>query len=116
MSVLTIYHNPRCSKSRQTLTIIEESGVEPIVVNYLETPPDEATLRMLAGRLQKRPKDFIRRGEQDFKDLGLKDKLEDDNAIFAAMASHPKLIERPIVVKGDTAVLGRPPENVKTLL
>ena len=116
MSALTIYHNPRCNKSRQTLAIIEESGTKAVVVKYLETPPDEPTLRTLAARLQMRPKDFIRRGEQDFKDLGLKAKLEDDNALFAAMVSHPKLIERPIVVKGKTAVLGRPPENVKKLL
>ncbi len=116
MSNITIYHNPRCSKSRQTLQLIEESGVNPTIVKYIDSPPDEATLRTLAARLNMRPKEFIRKGESAFKELGLKDKLDNDAALYTAMTTHPKLIERPIVVKGEKAVLGRPPENAKTLL
>ncbi|MFQ6603966.1 MAG: arsenate reductase (glutaredoxin) [Fidelibacterota bacterium] len=113
---MIIYHNPRCRKSRETLARLQAAGVEPKIVKYLETPPTENGLRDLAQKLNLRPKDFIRRGEADYKTLNLKEKLDDDDALFHAMATHPKLIERPIVVKGNRAILGRPPEKVDTLL
>ena len=115
MSAFTIYHNPRCSKSRNTLALLEEKGIEPDIVLYLETPPDAARLRELLGKLGLAAADLVRRGEAEYKACGLgRDSTEDD--IVAAMAAHPKLIERPIVVCGERAVLGRPPENVLDLL
>lgn len=113
---LTIYHNPRCSKSRQTLSLIQEHGISPKIVFYLQDSPSPATLKKLATALGLKPAEFIRKGEAEYKDLGLKDYLDDDKALLEAMAEHPKLIERPIVQKGKKAVLGRPPENVLTLL
>lgn len=115
MSDVTIYHNPRCSKSRNTLALLEENGVEPNVILYLETPPGEAELRELLSKLGLTAADLVRRGEDAYKECGL-DKQSGDEKIIAAMASHPKLIERPIVVKGSEAVLGRPPENVLELI
>ena len=112
----TIYHNPRCSKSRQTLQLLQENNIEPEVVLYLETPPDAATLKALLGKLGIGARDLLRKGEDDYKALNLKDAGLSDDALIQAMASHPKLIERPIVVKGDKAVLGRPPENVLELV
>ena len=112
----TIYHNPRCSKSRQTLQLLQENQVEPEVVLYLETPPDKTTLKSLLEKLGIEPRALLRKGEDDYKALNLKDTGLSDDALIDAMVSHPKLIERPIVVKGDKAVLGRPPENVLELL
>jgi arsenate reductase len=115
MSDYIIYHNPRCSKSRNTLALLEESGIAPRVVLYLETPPDEAQIRDLLKKLGIGAADLLRRGEADYKQSGLgRDSSEQD--IVAAMARYPKLIERPIVVKGRRAVLGRPPENVLELI
>ena len=115
MSDYTIYHNPRCSKSRNTLALLEENGIAPRVVLYLETPPDEAQIRDLLKKLGIGAADLLRRGEAEYKQSGLgRDSSEQD--IIAAMARHPKLIERPIVVKGKRAVLGRPPENVLELI
>ena len=116
MTKATIYHNPRCSKSRQTLAILEEAGVATNVVEYLKEPLDEAALRGLGKKLGLGPADFIRRGESVYKELGLKDQLEDDDSLYAAMAANPVLMERPIVVVGRKARLGRPPENVRELL
>ncbi|WP_237058973.1 arsenate reductase (glutaredoxin) [Microbulbifer sediminum] len=112
----TIYHNPRCSKSRQTLQLLQEKGVEPQVVLYLETPPDATTLETLLQKLGIGARELLRTGEDAYKELGLKDKSLPDEKLVAAMVEHPKLIQRPIVVKGDRAVLGRPPENVLELL
>jgi arsenate reductase len=115
MATCTIYHNPRCSKSRNTLAILEEKGVDTDVVLYLETPPDAAQIRDLLGKLGISAAQLVRRGEDEYKSSGLgKDSPEEE--IIAAMASHPRLIERPIVVSGDRAVLGRPPENVLDLI
>ena len=115
MSDFTIYHNPRCSKSRQTLALREENGVEPEIVLYLETPPDKKQIKGLLAKLGISAGELVRRGESEYKSCGLgKDSSADD--LIAAMVSHPKLIERPIVVKGDRAVLGRPPENVLELI
>jgi arsenate reductase len=112
----TIYHNPRCSKSRQTLQLLQEKGVEPEVVLYLETPPSRETLADLLQKLGIGVRDLLRSGEDTYKEQGLKDKNLSDEQLIDAMVQHPKLIQRPIVVKGDKAVLGRPPENVLELL
>lgn len=115
MSDFKIYHNPRCSKSRATLALLEEHGVSPEIVLYLDTGPDSDELSGLLGKLSMNASDLVRRGEDAYKECGLsKNSTEQD--IIAAMSEHPKLIERPIVVKGDRAVLGRPPENVLGLL
>ncbi len=114
--IYTIYHNPRCSKSRQTLALLEQNGVSPRVVLYLQDPPTAAELKKLAKALSKKPREFIRSGEEAYKTLGLSDPNLNDNQLFDAMAAHPKLIERPIVVKGSRAILGRPPETVLELL
>lgn len=115
MSEYTIYHNPRCSKSRTTLALLEEQGIDPTVVLYLESNPDEAEIRALLEKLGISAAQLIRRGEDAYKASGLgKDSSEAE--LVAAMAEHPKLIERPIVVRGEHAVLGRPPENVLGLI
>ena len=115
MREVTIYHNPRCSKSRAALALLEEHGVHPKIVLYLETPPG---VREIAGLLQKlglTASQMLRRGEDDYKVSGL-GKDSSDEEILAAMGRYPQLIERPIVVSGDRAVLGRPPENVLELI
>ena len=115
MSAVTIYHNPRCSKSRNTLALLQENGVEPKVVLYLETLPQVEELAGLLQKLGLTAHQLVRRGEEDYKACELSaDSSEDE--ILAAMATHPKLIERPIVVKGERAVFGRPPENVLELI
>lgn len=115
MSAVTIYHNPRCTKSRNTLALMEEHGVQPKVVLYLETPPTANELKGLLQKLGMTAGQLVRRGEDDYKSSGL-GKESSDKDILAAMVKCPKLIERPIVVKGNRAVLGRPPENVLALL
>jgi arsenate reductase len=115
MSAVTIYHNPRCSKSRNTLALLQENGVEPKIVLYLETPPDSTEIKALLKKLGMTAAELVRRGEDEYKASGLgKDSSEAD--IVAAMVKHPKLIERPIVVRGNKAVLGRPPENALALI
>ncbi len=115
MSEFTIYHNPRCSKSRNTLALLKEHGVDPEVVLYLESPPTLNELRQLLAKLDIPASQLVRRGEDEFKSRGFGKDTSDD-ALLVAMAEAPKLIERPIVVKGNQAVLGRPPENVLALL
>ena len=115
MSEITIYHNPRCSKSRATLALLQERGVSPAIVLYLDDPPDARELTDLLRKLGMRATQLVRRGEADYKAGGL-DRESSDEQVLAAMAKHPKLIERPIVVRGERAVLGRPPENVLALL
>ncbi|GAA5523766.1 uncharacterized protein YfgD [Microbulbifer aestuariivivens] len=112
----TIYHNPRCSKSRQTLQLLQENGVEPEVVLYLETPPSAEALSGLLQKLGIPARDLLRSGEEAYKTLQLKNPELTEAQLIEAMVAHPKLIERPIVVHGDRAVLGRPPENVLELL
>lgn len=113
---ITIYHNPRCSKSRQTLALLEENGIEPKVVLYLQTPPSATQLGKLGKALGMKARQFMRSKESEYKELNLANKDLSEKALLAAMAENPKLIERPIVVKGDKAVLGRPPENVLSLI
>lgn len=115
MSELTIYHNPRCSKSRQTLALIEERGAQPNVVEYLKTPPNAAELTRILELLQLQPKQLMRTKEDLYKELGLAD-VDDTDTLITAMVNNPKLIERPIVINGDKAVIGRPPENVLDIL
>lgn len=116
MSQFTIYHNPRCSKSRQTLQLLEDNGVAPEVVLYLETPLVAAQINELLKKLGIGARDLLRKGEDAYKDNNLADGSLGDKELVAAMATHPKLIERPIVVRGAKAVLGRPPENVLDLV
>lgn len=115
MSNVTIWHNPRCSKSRQTLALVEEQGVTPIVRNYLEDAPDEIEIRAALAALGLRPIEAMRVKEKEFKALGLS-KDSDDATLIRAMAEVPKLIERPIVFKGGKARLARPPEAVLEIL
>jgi len=115
MADYTIYHNPRCSKSRNTLALLQSSGVEPEIVLYLETPPTARQLRELIRKLGISAAELVRRGEEEFKSCGL-GKESSEAELIEAMTSHPRLIERPIVVKGRRAVLGRPPENVLQLI
>ena len=112
----TIYHNPHCSKSRQTLQLLRDHGVEPTIVEYLKDPPDETTLRKIIKSLGIRPIDLVRKKEVEFEAMSLADKADDDEAIIAAMLECPKLIERPIVVNGSKAKIGRPPEAVLEIL
>lgn len=114
--MVTIYHNPRCSKSRQTLALLEENGIEPEVVLYMDTPPTSATLTALLGKLGISARDLLRKGEDAYKENNLKNPDLTDEQLIASMTQFPKLIERPIVVKGNKAVLGRPPENVLELI
>ena len=111
-----IYHNPRCSKSRQTLELIRERGIEPEIHEYLKTPPDRATLERLLDQLGLEPRDLMRRKEPEYKALGLDDPALTRDRLIQAMIDHPRLIERPIVVSGGKAVLGRPPERVLDIL
>src|SRR5690606_14046363 len=111
-----LYHNPRCSKSRGALELLKEHGIEPEIVPYLETPPSEAQLRELLGMLGIPARDLLRKGEEEYKALGLDDPAISEDRISAAMASHPRLIERPVFVHNGRAVIGRPPEQVLGLL
>ena len=115
MSV-TIYHNPRCSKSRQTLELLRENNVDPEIVEYLKTPPDMTTLQDILKRLGISAADLIRNKEAEYKELGLAAHKDDETKLLQAMIEHPKLIERPIVIANGKAVIGRPPENVLDIL
>ena len=111
-----IYHNPRCSKSRETLALIEDKGISPEIILYLETPPSRDELKEILIKLKLTARDIIRSGEQIYKELDLGDEKLDDNVLITAMVKHPILIERPIVVKGKYAKLARPPEKVLEIL
>lgn len=114
--IIQIYHNPRCSKSRQTLALIEERGVSPEIILYLENPPSVSDLKSLLKKLGIDARALLRKGEQDYKDNNLNDLSLTDDELIKKMTQFPKLIERPIVINGQRAVLGRPPENVLDLL
>jgi arsenate reductase len=113
---VTIYHNPRCSKSRETLALLQGHGIEPQVVEYLTDTPDAKTLDGLLKKLNLEPRDLMRRKEAPYRELGLDDPTLSRQALIAAMVEHPILIERPIVVNGAKAALGRPPEKVLEIL
>ena len=115
---LTMYHNPRCSKSRRTLEILESEGVTPDIVRYLDDPPGAADILRLARALGKPVADLLRRGESVVRDAGDLPPLDDDAALAEWISRHPIALERPVVVdaSGSRAVIGRPPENVRALL
>lgn len=113
---VTIYHNPRCSKSRETLALLEARGISPRVIEYLKTPPDRATIAALLRKLGIPARDLVRRKEAEFATLGLDAAGVTEDALIDAMASHPRLIERPIVVVDRRARIGRPPEAVLEIL
>ena len=112
---VTIWHNPRCSKSRDTLALLEAEGIEPEIRLYLKDPPDAHEIRMVSAWLAHPVIDMVREGEPVFRELGLSRSSEDD-LLIAAMADRPILIERPIVIKGEKAVIGRPPRRVLDIL
>ncbi len=116
MTELILYHNPRCSKSRSALELLEQRGLSPSVIRYLETPPSAAELQQILARLGISPRQLLRSGEEEYKTLNLADPTPTDGQIIDAMVAHPKLIERPILVAGDVAVIGRPPEKVLEIL
>ena len=110
-----IYHNSRCSKSRQTLALLEENGITPNIVDYLNQPPSADTLKQVLSQLGMSPRDLLRKGEVVYKELGLKDPTISDDDLIDAMINNPKLIERPIVIHNGEAKIGRPPESVLDL-
>lgn len=116
MSQISIFHNPRCSKSRGALELLEERGIQPEIIRYLETPPSAADLKALLGKLGIGARQLLRTGEDEYKELDLANPALSDDQLIEAMTSHPKLIERPIVIVGDKAVIGRPPEKVLEIL
>nr|BFD43704.1 arsenate reductase (glutaredoxin) [Pseudomonas sp. FFPRI_1] len=116
MTDLTLYHNPRCSKSRGALELLEQRGLAPTVVRYLETPLDAAQLRSLLNKLGLSARQLLRTGEDEYKSLNLADSSLSEAQLIAAIAQHPKLMERPILEAGDKAIIGRPPENVLEIL
>lgn len=111
-----IYHNPRCSKSRQTMQLLEERNITPNVVKYLETPPDAAALDSVLTMLGLEPRELMRKGETEYEALELADPELSREQLIQAMVDNPRLIERPIVIKGSKAALGRPPEQVLDIL
>jgi arsenate reductase len=116
LSDYVLWHNPRCSKSRSALELLREHGVEPRVRDYLEQPPDIGELHELLHRLQLPVRDLLRGSENEYAELGLGDPSLGEHALLAAMAAHPRLIQRPVLVVGERAVIGRPPERVLELL
>lgn len=115
MTTVTIWHNPRCSKSRSALAILEENGVTPTEVRYLETPPSKSDIVTVLAALAMEAKDIVRKGEAVYKTLNLSAQSTNEE-ILNALVENPILIERPIIISGDRAVIGRPPENVTSLL
>ena len=113
---IRMFHNPRCSKSRQTLELLHEHRIEPEIVLYLDQPPDAAELRQLLRRLGMKPRQLLRTKEPEYRQQHLDDPSLSDDELIEAMARTPKLIERPIVMVGDKAALGRPPERVLEIL
>lgn len=116
MTDLTLYHNPRCSKSRGALELLEARGLTPNVVRYLENPLNAAQIKALLGKLGISVRQLLRTGEDEYKMLQLADDSLSEDQLIAAIAEHPKLMERPILESGAKAVIGRPPENILELL
>lgn len=111
-----IYHNPRCGKSRQTLQLLKEQGIEPEIIEYLKTPPTAQELNDILQKLGMEPRDLMRKKETEYKANGLDDPALDRQALINGMINHPILIERPIVISNDKAAIGRPPEAVLAIL
>jgi arsenate reductase (glutaredoxin) len=113
---VTIYHNPRCTKSRETLALLKERGIEPRIIEYLKAPPSALELRGLTKKLGLKPRDIIRNNETRYVELGLKDRKVSDDELLALISANPILLQRPIVVSGNKAAIGRPSENVLAIL
>ena len=116
MSDFIIYHNPRCTKSRQTLKILDQHDLETEIVLYLDNPPSAEEIASILNKLELSPRDILRKGEDAYKELNLKNDKLTNKDLINFMVENPKLIERPIVIRGDKAVIGRPPENVLSLV
>ncbi|WP_339514352.1 arsenate reductase (glutaredoxin) [Pseudomonas sp. RL_15y_Pfl2_60] len=116
MTDLTLYHNPRCSKSRAALQLLQERGLTPEILLYLDTPPTAEQLNEVLGKLEISARDLLRTGEDAYKTLNLAAQDLSEAELIAAMVAHPKLIERPILIAGNRAVVGRPPERVLEIL
>lgn len=113
---IRIFHNPRCSKSRTTLALLQEQGIEPEIRLYLDSPPNADELRSILKKLGKTPRELMRKGEAEYREQNLNDEALTDDDLILAMVSTPKLIERPIVLANERAALGRPPESVLDIL
>lgn len=111
-----IYHNPRCSKSRQTLELLKEQGIEPEIIEYLKTPPSATELNHILEKLGLEPRDLMRKKEAEYKNAGLDNQSLDRQTLIDGMINNPILIERPIVIANGKAAIGRPPENVLAIL
>jgi arsenate reductase len=114
--MVQILHNPRCSKSRTTLQLLRDNGVEPEIILYLDTPPDVSQLTAILGKLNMQPRDLMRKGQSEYKEMGLDNEQLNDDQLIAAMIKAPILIERPIVLANEKASIGRPPESVLEIL
>ncbi len=112
----TLYHNPRCSKSREALTILQANGCNPDIVLYIDTPPTAKQLKELIAKLGITARQLLRKTEDAYKELNLADEKLSETALIKAMVASPKLIERPIFINNDKAIVGRPPENVLAIL
>ena len=113
---IRIFHNPRCSKSRATLALLEENGLNPEIVLYLQDPPTAGELNAILAKLGITARELMRKGEAEYKEMGLAERSLDDDELIAIMVEHPKLIERPIVLANNRAAIGRPPESVLEIL
>jgi arsenate reductase len=113
---ISIFHNPRCSKSRATLALLQKQGIEPEIRLYLDAPPSASELRSILKKLGKSPRELMRKGEAEYREQGLNDEALHDDELIAAMLATPKLIERPIVLANKRAAIGRPPESVLEIL
>ncbi len=113
---IKIFHNPRCSKSRQTLELLRTQGLEPEIIEYLKTPPSREELEQVLDMLAMQPRDLMRKKEADYKASGMNNPDLDNDALITGMLEYPKLIERPIVITNNKAAIGRPPENVLSIL
>jgi len=116
MKNVIIYHNPRWGKSRGSVGILNQKGVKYTIIKYLDNPLSIQELKDVAQKLQLRPKEFIRKGESEFRDLKLSSDIEDDEKLFKAISQYPKLMERPIIVNRDKACIGRPPEKILEII
>ena len=116
MENFVLYHNPRCSKSRATLALLEENNISPEIIFYIDNPPDEDQIKMLLDKLNLGVRDILRKSEPEYEALGLDDASLADEIVLDILSNHPALLQRPIVISGDQAIIGRPPENVLRLI
>ena len=116
MKKYKIYHNPRCSKSRQTLGILRENGIEPEIVEYLKTPMQKKELQMISEAVGLRPARLVRKNENEYKENDVSEYLDNDEKVFQYILKYPKIMERPIVLSNGKGIIGRPPSNVLGLI